>query len=182
MSMMEALIGHTPGADILLRLLQLAPKDCGRLRDVFLNKDLQIVVFTRNGGGNRPDFEDVTRQLRRHPLFAGDYDDSLDNTYAYYVFNPPIDAVGTQITRKQLQQFRDRTSGDIGEPMERFNRILEKMRNPKTPSNDPELVHARELGKRIMKPIMDAMSADSDSDSPSIISVNADGTVDVQKV
>lgn len=100
-----------------LRLLVLSPESVGRFRDCFLNEKLQIVVYTRNGGGNREAYESVTNELRGHPQYVEDFDDDFDCTFAYYVFNVP-----TSIDRETMQELYEVTTKQVGTPRERFDR------------------------------------------------------------
>ena len=62
----------------------------GRFRDAYLNEDgTKIILYTRNGGGNRDDYQYVFDLLRKHPLYLTDYDDDYDCTYAYIKFKVP---------------------------------------------------------------------------------------------
>jgi hypothetical protein len=65
----------------------------GRFRDIWVEKDadgqLHFHLYTRNGGGNRPAYEEAINRLRAHPLFERDADDSLDSTYASFWFRVP---------------------------------------------------------------------------------------------
>ena len=74
--------------DFLFKLLELTPGDCGRYRDIYVIENY-IVVHTRNGGGNRDDYEDVFETLSQHPLYAYDEDDDFDCTYADIYFRYP---------------------------------------------------------------------------------------------
>ena len=58
MSMYNMIFGMNPDTDNILQLLGKTQADFGRFRSVFL-EDGYIVVHTRNGGGNREDYEDV---------------------------------------------------------------------------------------------------------------------------
>jgi hypothetical protein len=75
----NALFGVNPIADTLLFTLGYTRADCGRFRDCYIDND-KIVIYTRNGGGNRDDYEDL-----------GDYDDDYDCTYAHIAFSFPED-------------------------------------------------------------------------------------------
>jgi len=85
-------------------MLELSLADVGRFRDAYLNEDgTKIVVYTRNGGGNREHYDDeceagencnctgciITYQLPKHPNYICDYDDDFDCTYAYVEFSVP---------------------------------------------------------------------------------------------
>jgi len=62
----------------------------GRFRDIYLNEDgTQIILYTRNGGGNRESYWYLFRILRKHPYYMDDRDDDFDSTYAYITFSVP---------------------------------------------------------------------------------------------
>lgn len=74
----------------LLSFLGLTPNDVGRYRDCYLSKDGKtIIVYTRNGGGNRDNYQDVFNQLSSHPNYITDYDDEYDETFASIEFSVP---------------------------------------------------------------------------------------------
>ena len=74
--------------DFLFALLNITPGDCGRYRDIYVIENY-IVVHTRNGGGNREDYEDVFETLSQHPLYEYDEDNDFDRTYADIYFRWP---------------------------------------------------------------------------------------------
>ncbi len=86
----NALFGVNPIADTLLFTLGYTRADCGRFRDCYIEND-KIVIYTRNGGGNRDDYEDVFEAMSQHPCYLGDYDDDYDCTYAHIAFSFPED-------------------------------------------------------------------------------------------
>ena len=97
MNMYNMVHGYNPLVGILLGVLEVKPDDFGRFRDAYLIKregELQIAVFTRCGGGNRADYEDVFEEAREHPLYVEDYDDDFDSTYAYIIFKIPVTPAG----------------------------------------------------------------------------------------
>lgn len=62
----------------------------GRFRDIYLNGDgTKIILYTRNGGGNRDAYYYIFDVLREHPNYISDYDDEFDCTYAYLEFSIP---------------------------------------------------------------------------------------------
>lgn len=71
----------------------------GRFRDAWMetdeNGELEIALYTRNGGGNREHHNCpqctgcVMEQIVRHPLYLRDADDSFDSTYATIYFKVP---------------------------------------------------------------------------------------------
>lgn len=78
----------------------------GRFRDAWVEKgddgEPVIVIYTRNGGGNRECYchdhpevgclEKVIEDLQAHPLYLSDEDDDFDGTYATFRFRCPDDA------------------------------------------------------------------------------------------
>ena len=90
MSLYNMLFGMNPDADKLLSLLGKTSGDFGRFRNVYM-EDGYIVVHTRNGGGNREDYEDVFDEMSEHPWYSHDADDDFDCTYANIYFKLPED-------------------------------------------------------------------------------------------
>lgn len=76
--------------DFLFKLLDKTPADFGRYRDIYVT-DEHIVVHTRNGGGNREDYEGVFMEMEDHPLYSHDEDDDFDCTYANIYFKHPTE-------------------------------------------------------------------------------------------
>jgi hypothetical protein len=114
MSLYNMLFGTNPNSDQLLGLLGKTKGDFGRFRDVFV-EDGHIVVHTRNGGGNREDYEDVFDEMSEHPWYVRDADDDFDCTYANIYFKIPEDAAKTYVAL--LEQGHN--------PAESWNKILE---------------------------------------------------------
>ena len=72
MSLYNIFFGKHSQAEIILATLGLSPSDMGRFRDCFIS-DGQIVVYTRNGGGNREcwhedDPKDGSPKCRHHEI------------------------------------------------------------------------------------------------------------------
>lgn len=88
MSFYSMLFGKNPDSEALLNLLGKTQADFGRYRDVFVENGY-IVVHTRNGGGNREDYEDVFEEMSMHPWYSHDQDDDFDCTYANIYFKVP---------------------------------------------------------------------------------------------
>ena len=88
MSMYNMIFGMNPDSDKLLSLLGKTTSDFGRFRNVYM-EDGCIVVHTRNGGGNREDYEDVFEEMSMHPWYSHDADDDFDCTYANIYFKVP---------------------------------------------------------------------------------------------
>ena len=90
MSFYNTLFGSNPLADLILATLKLTRQETGRFRDCFVAEG-EIAIYTRNGGGNREDYEEVFVQLSRHPNYLRDQDDDFDCTYATIYFSFPSD-------------------------------------------------------------------------------------------
>lgn len=84
----NVLFGENDHAGFLLGVLDKSSEDFGRYRNVYVTED-HIVVHTRNGGGNREDYEDVFSEMEDHPLYDFDEDDDFDCTYANIYFRHP---------------------------------------------------------------------------------------------
>lgn len=97
MSLYNLVHGVNPVAGLLLKMLGIdlanLNERVGRFRDCYLHRgddgQVEIHVFTRNGGGNRDDYIAVTMGLRLHPNYLRDFDDDFDCTYATYAFAVP---------------------------------------------------------------------------------------------
>jgi hypothetical protein len=101
----------------------------GRFRDIYFeNQDgsaPKIILYTRNGGGNRDYYNWVFELLEKHPLYIQDYDDDFDCTYAYIEFKAP----------ESIVKFFDGVkTGKIKNVSERFQAEIEAMENGKEPN------------------------------------------------
>ncbi len=90
MSLYNMVFGMNPDSGKLLEILGKTQGDFGRFRNVYM-EDGYIVVHTRNGGGNREDYEDVFEEMSMHPWYSHDQDDDFDCTYANIYFKLPED-------------------------------------------------------------------------------------------
>lgn len=92
MSLYNMVHGQNPIGPLLVALLhEQQPIEVGRYRDAWVEHegdDLLIRVHTRNGGGNREDYDDPSMQA--HPWYVRDADDDFDCTYADYWFRPDL--------------------------------------------------------------------------------------------
>lgn len=92
MGLYNALFKVNVNAGAILAMLDLTPNDCGRFRDAWIEKGGKtVIVFTRNGGGNREEYQSVMDDLAKHPQYVEDFDDEYDSTYAHIRFNVPND-------------------------------------------------------------------------------------------
>lgn len=87
----------------LMQILNLEIADVGRYRDCYLNHDAtEIIIFTRNGGGNRNHYHDseyeecddclgclMQYEVPSHPNYLRDEDDNFDGTYALIYYSIP---------------------------------------------------------------------------------------------
>jgi hypothetical protein len=88
MSMYNMMFGQNPASSAILATLGLTQGDVGRFRDCFIANG-EIAVYTRNGGGNREDYQEVFDTLSKHPCYLRDEDDDYDSTYATIYFKFP---------------------------------------------------------------------------------------------
>jgi len=125
MSLFNMLHGYNPLAPIFLKMLGLQLDDVGRFRDAYLWKDtdgLRIHVYTRNGGGNRNEYQHVFDKLSLNEYYERDYDDEFDCTYATIVFRIPPRAQGI----KGLELLANETL-----PMDKFKETIAALRDTK---------------------------------------------------
>lgn len=121
--MYNMLFGENDLADVLLKMLNLTKEDCGRYRDCYLDiMGEKIIIYTRNGGGNREDYEDVFDVLSKHPNYICDYDDDFDCTYASIEFSVPDKFI--VLTKEFVRQGVDTTTGS--EKFKKFLDVLDK--------------------------------------------------------
>jgi hypothetical protein len=94
MSLYNTVFGMNPDTDRLLEILGATRADFGRFRNVYM-EDGYIVVYTRNGGGNREDY--FPAWVTGHPWYSHDTDDDFDCTYASIYFKVPEGADQTLV-------------------------------------------------------------------------------------
>lgn len=124
----------------------------------YLNDDKsKILLYTRNGGGNRESYFYIFDILRKHPNYIRDYDDDFDSTYAYIEFSIP----------DQYKELIKELPGESQSPSEKFQNMLSDLQGNK---DTPETRAAMELGKKIFGEI--------ESGESKVIAINTDGTVE----
>lgn len=88
MSLYSTVHGQNAAGPLLVHILKMRQDfDEGRYRDAWVEHEgdaLIIRVHTRNGGGNREDYDDGSMQ--EHPWYLRDADDDFDSTYADFWF------------------------------------------------------------------------------------------------
>ncbi len=110
-------MGENKESDAILATLGLSRSDTGRFRDCFVSKG-KIVIYTRNGGGNRKYYPGVFDILEEHPCYLNDKDDTFDSTYATLYFKFPD---------KFLEELKKRDSGIELDPSKRWIDAIEKI-------------------------------------------------------
>lgn len=99
----NVVFGENATGPLLVTLLQnVQPFEVGRYRDAWVEADgdaLSIRVHTRNGGGNREDYDDEIESMRDHPWFVRDADDNYDYTYADFWFRPDLGSLEPDTAR-----------------------------------------------------------------------------------
>lgn len=169
MSMYNLLMGMRAETSAWLRVLGfLTPEAVGRLRDAYVTlvgDEPRIVVFTRNGGGNRGCWQAegcdelkgthgrmclvfVNASLQKHPMYVQDWDDDFDSTYASFEFKVPPEF-------KELVVEYLSKEGVDAPPMERFRRLIDKMKTGD--ESDPEVKVALEKGRPLMERLSKAL-------------------------
>lgn len=114
MSLYNILFCENDQAKFLFRILELENCDLGRYRDIYVT-EWHVVVHTRNGGGNREEYQYVFDLLaEHHPLYDYDEDDDFDCTYADIYFRHP---------EKYKELLREMAQGTIT-PAEKWRRLL----------------------------------------------------------
>ena len=141
----NALFGVHPAAGLLLKILDIDHRAVGRFRDCFPNPEGdRIIIYTRNGGGNRNDYLNVFAELAKHPCYVRDYDDDFDSTYASSEFRVPEDQ--TKIVKTITHVY------DCTPPAEKWQKGLAELA-AKTPGPllDKATALAKEIGAAIQK-------------------------------
>ena len=122
--MYNMLVNVHPTVGNVLAYLGLDPEDCGRFRDAYITKDCLLAIYTRCGGGNRADYQDMYTRLRTHPQYSLDEDDSFDNTYSTIYFNTPPKYMGEVLNYITLAEKHNRL--DLFDtPTERVQHVID---------------------------------------------------------
>lgn len=121
MSLYNMLFGENELADAILATLGLTKSNFGRYRDCFITEN-KIAVYTRNGGGNREDYQHIFDTLSTHPNYLYDKDDEFDYTYATIYFSFPEEF------KEELMKL---DSGEKFDPSQRWLEKIEEIRKNK---------------------------------------------------
>ena len=162
--MYNALFGFDNNAEVLLSFLHLTKEDFGRFRDCYFSKDGNaIIVYTRCGGGNREEYQEVFDKIQQHPNYIKDYDDDFDCTYASFEFSIPEQHVNDCA---RLFKDADTTTG-----AEKFDNLMKAM------ESDFDGVMAN--NERVRNVTLNLQSAFEDSNNKGgIIIIDPDGAVE----
>jgi len=154
MSLYNQILGVHPFAKHLFAIMSFNMENVvdgkypvGRIRDIYIVKrdnDLIIILFTRNGGGNRSDYKYVFEAMKKHPCYIKNYNCDIDSTYAYIEFSPPKGAENV------IQEIYDVAPEERG--MKMFMKMVDDMKNGK---NDPFVNKAKEIGKKIIDKVIE---------------------------
>jgi len=119
----------------------------GRFRDIYLSNDgKKIVLFTRNGGGNRSSYNYVFEILKRHPNYVTDYDDDFDSTYASIEFSVPQKFIENGFVEMLMAY----GAGQPETPMLRFKKLIERIGSGKA-DDDPDVKRALDVTAKLME-------------------------------
>lgn len=146
-NMYNQMHGENKDAVALLGMIGCTREMFCRYRDTYIcDNGNNIIVYTRLGGSNRPDYKETIEIIRTNPNYLEDYDDDFDETYAYFKFKVPENYLDT--TKKMYK----------GEPetiKQKFDRELEDMNKPGT--------EAYERAQRMAKFFENAINNDDGS-------------------
>lgn len=165
MSMYNLVHGFNQHASVLLLLVGLHPRQIPRFRDIWWD-GTHIAIHTRTGGGNRDAYESKesfelhypddeaadgpwNEDLRQHPGYVSDADDTYDSTYATFLFTPSEEArafiahndipvqgqTPSERWKAKLKQFE---TGEFDENTQRAIDYFEKHLKPLIDLIDPE--------------------------------------------
>lgn len=137
MSLYNILFGENKEAPVLLGMLGVNKEYFGRYRDIdLIEKATKIRVFTRLGGGNRPDYKDTWNKIRKHDLYIKDYDDDFDCTYAFIEYKIPdkFKETAKKMFKSEPVSFSDK-----------FTKELEEMNKPGTEAYEKSQILAKKF-------------------------------------
>lgn len=141
MSLYNMLFGKNPFHKILLQALDISEGDVPRFRDCYLTEDgSKIAVYTRTGGGNRPDYETENSWMQNVFGFISDCDDDFDCTYATFFYEIP------EAFKPMIETLQNMGAED--NPQEKFQQLIADMDAKK---ETPETKRALEVGRSIFE-------------------------------
>lgn len=151
MSLYNMLHGVNPASGMLLEWLDIDQEDgnysSGRFRDIYLDeKGVKIILYTRNGGGNREEYQELIDHLATHPEYLSDYDDDFDCTYAYIEFSVP-----KEVKRLAKMLATGEKPKTISQKFEETMKEMDTM-TPEQMRSDPRFKSTIEMLEEIAKP------------------------------
>lgn len=159
MSLYNMLFGRNPYATILLAMLDLDESKVGRFRDCYTDDGGTVItVYTRNGGGNREQYQDTIDELAKHPNYLRDYDDDFDCTYASIDFSVP------DRFKEAVRHIADQTNTET--PRQKWDKMLAALESGgKSASAD----RAKEVGAKILAAIDSGQSGKVSTTEGSVV-------------
>lgn len=155
MSLYNTLFGVNEEMPVLLGIIGVNMEYFQRFRDVEItNGGVTIRVFTRLGGGNREYYKETWKKIRSHELYATDYDDSYDNTYAYIEYKIP-----EKYKKTVLKMYK-------GEPISFKEKFEKELREMEIPGTD---AYKRSL--EISKKFISSLESNNDNGDIKIIEI-----------
>lgn len=122
MSFYENFIGENSFAPMCYKLIGLRMNEFGRPRDAYVlkeNDEWLVGIFTRTGGSNRAQYQDIIDRVRKTDGFVRDFDDPEDSTYCHFIFKAEFPGYVLAKFNENEAQFL------MSSPTEKF-RIAEK--------------------------------------------------------
>jgi hypothetical protein len=144
----NVLFNVDPMAKVVVTLLDLDQEQVPRFRDAWVDirePEPRMVVLTRAGGGNRPDYEDGIAYMRSVPGFLSDEDEPYDTTYALFYYQVPEQYREPMLPLAALH-------GRSDMPGDRWQKLMLDMI-----AGAPEGQEAVEKGRKILGPIIEAI-------------------------
>lgn len=138
MSLYNIMNGVTVATFFVLPMLGKHPDEYPRFRDCFLQDEDHpeynghIHVYTRVGGGNRDDYQGSIDEMRKHPNYIADFDDSFDSTFASFIFSVPDEWKEDfeKFTSGRGNEFSEAYKQRIFEVFPKLKEKLEQLFNP----------------------------------------------------
>jgi hypothetical protein len=144
MSLYNSLFGVNTAAPLLLKMIGKTSDDFGRFRDCYLSPEWdKIIVYTRCGGGNREDYQEVFDEMEGHPNYLSNYDDDFDCTYAYFEFSIPDEY------KEDVKLIAGMTP-PTQKPSEKFQQLINDLQSGAT---NEQTDKAMEVGAKIFEEI-----------------------------
>ncbi len=127
MSLYNMVSGVHPTAGHVLEFLGIDVDDCGRFRDAYITKEGELAIYTRCGGGNHHDYQDVYDKFATHPQYLRYEYDDFDSTFSTFYFDVPAKYTGKVV--EYINTVKDSHREDLFlTPMERFLKVVDNIK------------------------------------------------------